>query len=149
VRSFWNRPLGSKLIIVGALAFLLVSLTPWQRPCNVTPTETLCGFVVAWTGFGIWAGLLAVAILIWELLPVIWPGLSMRGWPTAIITAILAVALALITLVKLIDDNTSQTRWAWVGFAIALFVMLVALLRVRHRWGSRAEGGREPASARE
>ena len=146
MRHYWNRPLGSKLIILGAIAFLAISFAPWQRPCNVTPTETLCGFVVAWTGFGIWAGLLVIAVLVWELLPVVWPQLSMRGWPTAIITAILAVALAIITLVKLIDDNTSQTRWAWIGFAIALFVMLVALLRVRHRWDIRGKDA-EPQSA--
>ena len=86
----------------------------------------------------------AVAILVFELLPVLWPRLSMRGWPTAVITAILGVGLALCTLVKLIEDNEFQTRWAWVGFAIALFVMLVALLRVRHRWGIR---GRDAESA--
>ncbi len=70
----------------------------------------------------------------------------MRGWPTAVITAILGVGLALCALVKLIEDNEFQTRWAWVGFAIALFVMLVALLRVRHRWGMRGKSRREPTS---
>lgn len=137
MRRYWNRPLGSKLIILGAIAFLVLTVFPWQRPCNVTPTETLCGVVYAWHGFGTWAIVFAAAILVWELLPVLWPRLSMRGWPTAVISAILGVGLALTTLVKLIDDNTSQTRWAWVGFAIALFVMLVALLRVRYRWGIR------------
>jgi hypothetical protein len=81
---------------------------------------------------------------VFELLPVLWPRLSMRGWPTAVITAILGVGLALCTLVKLIEDNEFQTRWAWVGFAIALFVMLVALLRVRHRWGIRGRDAEAP-----
>jgi len=84
---------------------------------------------------------------VFELLPVLWPRLSMRGWPTAVITAILGVGLALCALVKLIEDNEFQTRWAWVGFAIALFVMLVALLRVRYRWGTRGRDVEPPPAA--
>ena len=142
MRRYWNRPLGSKLIILGAIAFLASMLGPWTRVCVATADvgARKCGWTTGYEGsdFGIYAALFAVAILVFELLPVLWPRLSMRGWPTAVITAILGVGLALCTLVKLIEDNEFQTRWAWVGFAIALFVMLVALLRVRHRWGSGA-----------
>ena len=61
----------------------------------------------------------------------------MRGWPAAVITAILGVALAVATLVKMIEDNEFQTIWAWIGLALALAIMLVALIRVRYRWGIR------------
>jgi hypothetical protein len=42
-------------------------------------------------------------------------------------------------LLKLIKDNEFQTVWAWVAFSMALAIMLVALLRVRFRWGTRHE----------
>ena len=144
--NYWNRPLGSKLIILGAAAFLLEMLAPWKRICVATPTAggRDCGWTTGYEGsdFGLYAAAFAFAILVWELLPVLAPRLSMKGWPTAIVTAILAVALAISTLVKLIDDNTFQTRWAWGGFAIALVVMLVALIRVRYRWGIRGKDER-------
>ena len=89
----------------------------------------------------------ALAILVFELLPVLIPRLSMRGWPTAIVTAILGVALALCTLVKVIEDNEFQTGWAWVGLALALAVMMIALIRVRHRWGKRDERAADLAGA--
>jgi hypothetical protein len=153
VRSFWNRPLGSKLIILGSLAFLLSMLGPWTRVCVATSDvgSRKCGWTTGFEGsdFGIYAALFALAILVFELLPVVWPRLSMRGWPTATITAILGVGLALCTLVKLIEDTEFQTRWAWVGFALALFVMLVALLRVRHRWGMRGRGEPLPRASAE
>lgn len=151
VRRFWHRPLGSKLIILGAAAFLLSMLAPWTRVCVATSTvgSRKCGWTTGYEGsdFALYAAAFALAILVFELLPVLWPRLSMRGWPTATITAILGVGLALCTLVKLIEDNEFQTRWAWVGLAIALFVMLVALLRVRHRWGTRGHDREPPPAA--
>ena len=135
--SYWHRPLGSKLIILLAAAFLVEMLAPWQRICAVTadPGNRICGWRTGYEGtdFGVYAA----AILAWELLPVVVEQFSMRGWPTAIITAILGVALALCTLVKVIQDNEFQTIWAWIGLALALGTMLVALLRVRYRWGIR------------
>jgi hypothetical protein len=145
VRKYWNRPLGSKLILLLDVVLLGVFLiAPWQRPCQVrnSPDDPLiCGRTFAWEGadVGLYAMLLAIAILIWELLPVLIPRLSMRGWTTAVVTAILSVALAVCVLLKLIKDNEFQTVWAWVAFSIALAIMLVALLRVRFRWGTRHE----------
>jgi hypothetical protein len=142
VRRFWNRPLGSKLILVLSLAFVLEMLAPWQRICAVTASPgdpRICGWRTAYEGtdFGLYAALFALAILLWELLPVLIPRLSMRGWTTAVVTALLSVGLALCTLVKLIKDNEFQTIWAWIGFAIALAVMLTAMIRVRFRWETR------------
>ena len=91
VRSFWNRPLGSKLILVLSLALLVEMLAPWQRVCAAggTNADNICGWRTAYSGssFGTYAGLLAAAILVWELLPVLVPRFSMRGWTTAIVTA--------------------------------------------------------------
>src|SRR4249919_2394074 len=74
---------------------------------------------------------------LWELLPVVAPRLSMRGWSAALVTAGLGVALAVATLAKLIDDNEFQTHWAWIGFGLSLAIMLTAILRVRFRWRTR------------
>ena len=143
MRNYWNRPLGSKLIILLSAAFLAEMLAPWTRVCVATSTvgARKCGWTTGYEGsdFGLYAALFALGILVWELLPVLMPKLSMRGWPTATITAILGVALGISTLVKLIEDNEFQTGWAWVGLAIALATMLVALLRVRYRWDIRGK----------
>jgi hypothetical protein len=138
-RRYWDRPLGSKLILFGSLVLLLEMLAPWQRVCQTTSDGRICGWVTAYEGsnFGLYAALFAVAILVWEVLPILVPGLSMRGWPTAVITAILSIGLVVCVLVKMIVDNEFQQIWAWVGLAIALAVMLTALIRVRFRWETR------------
>jgi hypothetical protein len=141
VRRFWHRPLGSKLILLLSLSLLVIMLVaPWQRTCQVRPSlEALCGRVYAWEGsdFGIYALLLVIAVLVWELLPVLTPRLSMRGWPTAVVTAVLGVAIVVCVIVKMIEDNEFQTGWAWVCFALALAIMLTAIVRVRFRWEMR------------
>jgi len=143
VRRFWQRPLGSKLILLLSLSLLVIMLVaPWQRTCQVRPSlEPLCGRVYAWEGsdFGVYALILVIAVLVWELLPVLTPRLSMRGWPTAVVTAVLGVAIVICVIVKMIEDNEFQTGWAWIGLALSLAIMLVALIRVRHRWGTRHE----------
>ncbi len=143
MRRVWDRPLGSKLILVLSVAFLIEMVAPWQRICAVTSSDEprICGWRTAYEGtsWGIYAAILAVAILVWELLPVLIPKLGMRGWQTAIVTALLSIALAVCVLFKLITDNEFQTIWAWVGFGIALAIMVTALIRVRHRWKTRHE----------
>ena len=151
MRRFWNRPLGSKLILVLCVALLIEMLAPWQRICAVTSGDDprICGWRTAYEGspFGVYAALLAAVILVWELLPVLIPKLGMRGWPTAVVTAILSVALAVSVLIKLIKDNEFQTIWAWVGLAIALAIMLTALIRVRFRWETRHKRAAPPVAA--
>jgi len=118
MREFWDRPLGSKLILVLSAALLIEMAAPWQRICAVTSGEEprICGWRTGYEGsnFGLYGALLAVAILVWEVLPILIPKLSMRGWMPAVITALLGVALAISVLIKVIKDNEFQTTWAWV-----------------------------------
>jgi hypothetical protein len=141
MREFWDRPIGSKLILVLSAALLIEMGAPWQRICATTSGDEprICGWRTGYEGsnFGLYAALLAVAILAWEVLPILIPKLSMRGWTTAIVTALLGVALALSVLIKVIKDNEFQTTWAWVGLGVAAATALTALLRVRFRWGTR------------
>jgi hypothetical protein len=145
VRRYWNRPLGSKLILILSLVLLaLFIVVPWQRPCQVRndPNAPLiCGRTFAWEGsdVGLYAMGLVVLTLVWELLPVFVPKLSMRGWLTAIVTAALSGLVVLFTLIKLIKDNEFQTGWAWISLAIAIAILVVAVMRVRYRWMHRRD----------
>jgi hypothetical protein len=136
MRSFWDRPLGSKVILILGLVYLGLS-TVWQRPCALDGGKALCGYKTEWHGIGVWAGLLAVAVVLWELFPILLPRLSMRGWPTAIVSACLGTALAVATIAKMIADNGFLTGYAWAGFGVSLAIMLTAILRVRFRWMTR------------
>jgi hypothetical protein len=141
VRRFWDRPLGSRLILLLSIVLLIEMAAPWQRICATTSSDEgrVCGWKTAYEGsnYGRNAAFLTGVLIVWELLPIMLPRLSMRGWPTAVISALLAIAVALFTLLKTINDNEFQTGWAWVGLGIALAIALTALLRVRFRWRTR------------
>jgi hypothetical protein len=144
MRRFWNRPLGSKLILLLSIAFLLEMIAPWQRVCAITSggdDPRVCGWKSAYTGsdFGLYAAGFGVALIVWELLPIFIPRLGMRSWLPAIVTFLLAVGLVLCTIVKMITDNEFQTIWAWIGLAITLAILVTAVMRVRYRWGHRHE----------
>jgi hypothetical protein len=140
--KFWNRPLGSRVILLLSAAFLLEMIAPWQRVCAITSggdDPRVCGWRSAYTGsdFGLYAAIFAGALIVWELLPIVLPKLGMRSWAPAIVTLLLSIALVFCTLVKLIHDNEFQTIWAWIGFGITLAILATALLRVRYRWKHR------------
>lgn len=140
VRRFWDRPLGSKLVLVlSSVMLVLFVVTPWQRTCNVTGTDTICGYRFAWQGHdsGWLIGLFALLLVAWEVLPILVPRLSMLGWPSAAMTVLLAFGLVVVTLTKLIVDNEFQLEAAWAAFGVALLVLVTAVVRVRHRWDSR------------
>ena len=151
MRKFWDRPLGSKVILLLSATLLAEMAAPWQRICAVTSGDEarICGWRTGYEGsnFGAYAAILAAVIIVWELLPVVIPRLSMRGWPTAIVTGILSTAMAVCVLVKLIKDNEFQTIWAWIGLIISIAIMVTAWIRVRFRWGLRgADREREPST---
>jgi hypothetical protein len=141
VRRFWDRPLGSKLILLLSIVLLVEMAAPWQRICATTSGDEnrICGWKTAYQGSnsGRFAAFLTAVLIVWELLPIWLPSFSMRGWPTAVISGVLGVAVALFTLLKLIKDNEFQTGWAWVGLGLALAIAVTALLRVRFRWRTR------------
>lgn len=141
MKRFWNRPLGAKVIVVLSFAMLVLWLAaPWQRICNTTGTnEAICGYRFAWQGHdsGWLIGALALAILLWEVLPIVFPRISMRGWTPAAIQALLSFALVVVTLVKLIVDNEFQQTSAWLAFGVALVILITAAMRVRFRWDHR------------
>jgi len=149
MRRFWARPAESKAVfLLSVLTFVAFLVVPWQRTCNVTGTDTICGYRFSWQGnnSGLWIGAFALALVLWELLPILVPRLSMRGWQTATVTLVLAVGLLLATLAKMITDNEFQLAWVWGLLGIAVAILTIAIVSFRHRWQHRKDTTTSPAT---
>ena len=92
---------GAKVVIGATIAFLIVSLFRWQE-------VDLLGIAKAganmWHGWGVLAGLIALAILVWEALRL--ANLKVEiGLTPAMVTAALAILLLVFTVLKFLVDN--------------------------------------------
>ena len=117
---------GAKLIIAGTIVFLIVSIFNWQ--------EVDIGIASAgrsmWHGWGVLAGLLAIALLVWEAIRLANVNVALPVTP-AMTSAALAVLLAIFTVIKFLADNEFRTFWAWLGLILALAIVVGAWLNMR------------------
>jgi hypothetical protein len=117
---------GAKVIIAGTVAFLIVSIFNWQ--------EIDVGIVSAgrsmWHGWGVLAGLLAIALLVWEVVRLANINVAMPVTP-AMTSAALAVLLAIFTVIKFLADNEFRTFWAWLGLILAIAIVVGAWMNMQ------------------
>jgi cation transport ATPase len=117
---------GAKLIIGGTILFLIVSIFNWQ--------EVDVGIATAgrsmWHGWGVLAGLLAIALLVWEAIRLANIDVALPVTP-AMTSAALAVLLAIFTVIKFLADNEFRTFWAWLGLILAIAIVVGAWLNMQ------------------
>lgn len=117
---------GAKLIIAGTIVFLIVSIFNWQ--------EVDIGIASAgrsmWHGWGVLAGLLAIALLVWEAIRLANVNVALPVTP-AMTSAALAVLLAIFTVIKFLADNEFRTFWAWLGLILAIAIVVGAWLNMQ------------------
>ena len=161
---------GAKLVLGGTIAFLIVSIFNWQS------VDTVVGSygISMWHGWGVLAGLIAIAIIVWEGLRLANMKIEI-GLTPAMVTAALAILLLVFTVLKFLISNEFRTFWAWLGLLLAILVAVGAWVNmkqlgesvaamgasmktaaaggsrsgeVRHRQGLRRRSGRSSCSGR-
>ena len=85
-----------------------------------------------WHGIGFVAGLLVIALLLWEAVRLFEveraDGLRDRG---SHVSVGLALALALFTVIAFFDKSTARHWPAWIGLLLSLVIAVVAVVRAR------------------
>jgi hypothetical protein len=109
---------GAKVVLGGSIAFLIVSFFNWQEVDLGAFGEA---GVSMWDGVGWIAGLLAIAIIVWQAIRLSNMNLEIGVGP-AMVTAFLAVLLLLFTVIKFFADNEFRTWAAWVGLILAIVI---------------------------
>ena len=118
---------GAKLIIGGTIAFLIVSIFNWQE-VDISGIASVGRSM--WHGWGVLAGLLAIALLVWEVIRLANINVAMPVTP-AMTSAALAVLLAIFTVIKFLADNEFRTFWAWLGLILAIAIVVGAWLNMQ------------------
>jgi hypothetical protein len=134
---------GAKLVLGATIAFLIVSIFNWQE---VEVLNIASAGVSMWHGWGVLAGLIAIAIVVWEGLRLANMKIEV-GLTPAMVTAALAILLVLFTVLKFLVDNEFRTFWAWLGLILAILVAVGAWLNMQMLGESITEMGTSMKSA--
>jgi len=138
---------GAKLVLGTTVAYLIVSFFDWFEISGI-------GVTSGWSGIGFLAGLLAIAIIVWEALRLANMKIEV-GLTPAMVTAALAVLLLLFALIRFIskpgsgvvEDAVDRTIWAWIGIILAILVVVAAWANMKMAGESISEMGASMKSA--
>jgi hypothetical protein len=118
---------GRKVLLVGGGLLFIDLFLSWQSkdfgPITVSRT--------GWHGIGILVGLLTLAMLAWELIGALGVDLgdAVRNLPTALISAALAAAVTLFTIIEFLTHNEIRSWPAWIGLILAIVIAVGGWLR--------------------
>jgi cation transport ATPase len=127
---------GAKLVLGGTILFLIVSIFNWQS------VDTVVGSVGVnmWHGWGVLAGLIAIAIIVWEGLRLANMKIEI-GLTPAMVTAALAILLLVFTVLKFLVSNEYRTFWAWLGLLLSILIAVGAWVNMKQLGESVSEMG--------
>ncbi|HET6771154.1 MAG TPA: hypothetical protein VFH75_05915 [Actinomycetota bacterium] len=123
--------MGSKGALVAGGLMLIDLFLPWNRVCSGggdlfgTSIPEICASASGWSSIGVIAGLLVLALLVWE-------GLNAAGAlanvaaPKKLITAALAAGAAVFALLRWLLNTEFASFGAYIGIILSLALLYAA-----------------------
>jgi len=124
---------GAKLMLGGTIVFVIVSFFKWFKiDEDLTGGIDLDAGINMWHGVGVIAGLLAIALLVWEGLRLADVKLEF-GVSASLVSMVLAGLLLLFTFIRFIDGYTGfdRTIFAFLGLILAILIAAGAFLNMQ------------------
>jgi hypothetical protein len=132
--KFKELTTGAKLVLGAAVALLIVSWFDWFS----VDTEFGDFGENMWNGIGVLAGLLLIALIVWQAVRLANIQLEIGVTPS-MITAALAVLTLVFVFIRWIDkpggglasDLIDRTIWSWIGLALAILLVVGAWMNMQ------------------
>jgi hypothetical protein len=115
----------SQLLLGAGLLLFIFLFFDWQQAC----AGSFCAGRSGWHGWGTAAGIFVIALLLWEavqLLGVKVPELPIKP---AMLSAALAAAVLVFTVIKFLVDNEVRHWPAWIGLILGIVIGVGGWLR--------------------
>jgi hypothetical protein len=117
---------GTQLLLVAGILLLIDSFLDWQQ----VSVAGISAGASMWHGVGVVAGLLLIALLVWEVAQVtgVLRNLELPV-SAALISVGLAVGTAVFTIIKFLVANEARHWPAWIGLILAVGIAVGGWLR--------------------
>ena len=116
-----------QVVLGGGLLYLIFSFLDWQQVSAIGITVGAS----EWHGIGVVAGLLVIALLLWEAARLAGIKIELGSISPGLVSVGLAILLLLFTLITFFDHSTARHWPAWVGFILSIVIAVAALKRAR------------------
>ena len=117
---------GTQLLLVAGILLLIDSFLDWQQ----ISAGGISAGASMWHGVGVVAGLLLIALLVWEVAQVSGVTRNLElPVSAALISVGLAVGTAAFTVVKFLVANEARHWPAWLGLSLAVAVAVGGWLK--------------------
>ena len=125
----WANWSMSRKILLPASALLLIfmSFFDWQQYCVTIPTVgSRCAGISGWHGAaGVILGILALALLVWELIGAFAPDVTRNmNLPEGLVGAGVAGLVAIFVLIKFLSANEFRHWPEWVGLLLGIAIAI-------------------------
>jgi len=130
--SLWRGlSTGRQVLLAGGLLLFIDLFLHWQQACGPGVLSNICVSRTGWHGIGILVGLLTLAMIAWEASGAFGVDLgdAVRNLPTALISAGLAAAVTLFTIIEFLTHNEIRHWPAWIGLILAIVIAIGGYLR--------------------
>jgi hypothetical protein len=125
--SFKNLSREAQVVLGGGVLFLIISFLDWQQ---VSLLGNAYGLTL-WHGIGVVAGLLVIALLLWEAGRLFDVKVQLGTLSEGLVSVGLALLFALFTLIAFFDKDTARHWPAWIGLILAVVIAVAAVARAR------------------
>ena len=115
----------AQVVIGGGVVLLVLSFFNWQQ-------ITLLGISAGaneWHGIGILAGLLVIAMLVWEVRRLTVASAQLGSLSPGLVSLGLALLVALFTLLAFVDKSLFRHWPAWIALLVAIVIAVAAVMR--------------------
>jgi hypothetical protein len=128
----------SKILFGAGILYLIDLFLDWQQVCF----GGICAGASGMSGVGIVNLLLVLALLVWEGMAL--AGVEVKA-PRALISAGLAGAIVVFTILKILTDMEEIAIWAWIGLVLAAVIGYGGWMRWQeHQADAGTSGGAMP-----
>jgi len=122
-----NAPRGVQALLGGTVLYVICSFLDWQQ-------VSVFGVTVGqseWHGVGVMAGLLAIALLAWEVGRLLDIKVDLGSITPGMVSVALAFLLALFTVITFADHSEFRHWPEWLGLITSLVIATTAIGRAR------------------